>query len=308
MTIAVKVGIGAAAVLLLVLAAGIWYVFARPLTVYAWFNRRALASAGLAETSVAGPRGPQVYWTGGQGQTLVLLHGAGDQSGTWAKVVDALLPRYRLVVPDLAGHGKSAPGDGPLSVGDVLGGLKAVMNQGPQDPAIFVGNSLGAWVALLYASDNPERVARLVLVNGGALAGDRPDLSLMPKTRDEAAALMTQLRDPGSDAVAGFVLDDVVRAAASGPIARLVQTAPDMGRYLLDGHLRDIATPVDLLWGESDKLFSPAYARRMMAQLPASRLTTIQACGHVPHQECPSRFRASLLDVLTMPPPGPRAK
>jgi hypothetical protein len=41
----------------------------------------------------------------------------------------------------------------------------------------------------------------------------------------------------------------------------------------------------------------------MMAQLPASRLTTIPRCGHVPPQECPSRFTAALLEVLAMPAP-----
>jgi pimeloyl-ACP methyl ester carboxylesterase len=182
------------------------------------------------------------------------------------------------------------------------------MKTQPQEPAIIVGNSLGAWVALLYAKQHEVRVARVVLVNGGALVGDRQDLSLTPKTREEAAALMTQLRDPKSDPIPGFVLDDVVREAQTGPLARLAQTASGMGEYVLDGKLHDLGVPVDLLWGESDKLFSLAYARRMMAQLPASRLTTIPECGHVPHQECPSRFRASLLDVLTMPPPMPMAK
>ena len=46
----------------------------------------------------------------------------------------------------------------------------------------------------------------------------------------------------------------------------------------------------------------------MMAELPASRLTTIPGCGHVPQQECPSRFGSALLDVLTMPPPLPVMK
>jgi pimeloyl-ACP methyl ester carboxylesterase len=210
-----------------------------------------------------------------------------------------------VVIPDLAGHGKSAPSEGPLSVGQVLKGLEAVLEQGPQDPAIIVGNSLGAWVALLYAREHPDRVARLVLVNGGALVGDRTDLSLTPKTREEAAALMTQLRDEKAQPVPGFVLDDVVRQAQTGPLARLTQTAGEMGQYVLDGKLADIKAPVDLIWGESDRLFSIAYARRMMAQLPAARLTTIPGCGHVPMQECPARFGSALSDVLTMPPPMP---
>jgi abhydrolase domain-containing protein 6 len=308
MTVGARLGTGAVVVLVLLLAIGAWYMWQRPLTVYASLNRRTLAGAGLVELSTPTPMGPQAYWAGGTGPTLVLLHGAGDSAGTWAGIVDKLVPKYHIVIPDLAGHGHSGPGEGPLSVGQVVAGLEAVMKTQPQEPAIIVGNSLGAWVALLYAKQHPVRVARIVLVNGGALVGDRPDLSLMPKTREEAAALITQLRDPKADPIPGFVLDDVVREAQSGPLARLAQTASGMGEYVLDGKLHDIGVPVDLLWGESDKLFSLAYARRMMAQLPASRLTTIPECGHVPHQECPSRFRASLLDVLTMPPPLPAAK
>ena len=305
MTLGARLGIAAAAVLLIVLASGFWYLWKYPLSVYALMNNRALAGAGLVQAAVPCSIGPQNVWTGGAGPTLVLLHGAGDSAGTWSSIVKTFTPRYRVVIPDLAGHGGSAPAEGPISVGQVLTGLEAVMQQGPQDPAIIVGNSLGAWVALLYAREHPDRVARLVLVNGGALVGDRPDLSLTPKTREEAAALMTQLRDPSAEPIPGFVLDNVVREAQAGPIARLVQTAGEMGQYVLEGRLHEVTVPADLLWGGSDRLFSIAYARRMMSQLPAARLTTIPGCGHVPQQECPVRFGAALSDVLTMPPPLP---
>jgi len=304
-TLGARLGIAAAAVILVVVASGLVFLWKRPLSVYALMNTRALASAGFTRAEVPCPLGPQSVWTAGSGQTLVLLHGAGDSSGTWSSVVKTLTPRFRVVIPDLAGHGKSAPFEGPLSVGQVLAGLEAVMQQGPQDPAIVVGNSLGAWVALLHARQHPDRVARLVLVNGGALVGDRPDLSLTPKSREEAAALMTQLRDEKAQPIPGFVLDDVVRQAQTGSLARLAQTSGEMGQYVLDGKLGEIKAPVDLIWGESDKLFSIAYARRMLVQLPAARLTTIPGCGHVPMQECPARFGATLSDVLTLPPPLP---
>jgi pimeloyl-ACP methyl ester carboxylesterase len=304
-TLGARLGIAAVVVILIALASAVWYFWRNPLAVYARMNTRALAGAGFTRADASSSVGTQSVWTAGTGQTLVLLHGAGDSAGTWSSVVKVLTPRFRVVIPDLAGHGGSAPADGPLSVGQVLAGLEAVMQQGPQDPAIIVGNSLGAWVALLYAREHPDRVARLVLVNGGALVGDRPDLSLTPKTREEAASLMTQLRDPQAPPLPGFVLDDVVRQAQAGPLARLAQTAGDMGQYVLDGKLGEIGAPVDLIWGESDKLFPLAYARRMMVQLPAARLTTIPGCGHVPTQECPSRFGSALSDVLTMPPPLP---
>jgi pimeloyl-ACP methyl ester carboxylesterase len=304
-TLGTRIGIAAAAVILVAVASGLFFLWKRPLSVYALMNTRALASAGFTRAAVPCPLGPQAVWTAGSGQTLVLLHGAGDSSGTWSSVVKTLTPRFHVVIPDLAGHGKSAPFEGPLSVGQVLAGLEAVMQQGSQDPAIVVGNSLGAWVALLYARQHPDRVARLVLVNGGALVGDRPDLSLTPKSREEAATLMTQLRDEKAQPIPGFVLDDVVRQAQTGSLARLAQTSGEMGQYVLDGKLGEIKAPVDLIWGESDKLFSIAYARRMLVQLPAARLTTIPGCGHVPMQECPSRFGSTLSDVLTMPPPLP---
>ena len=192
-----RLGIGAVVVLLLVFASGLWYLWKRPLSVYAIMNTRALASAGFAETSVASPVGPQAVWTSGSGQTVVLLHGAGDSAGTWSSVVSKLTPRYRVVIPDLAGHGRSAPSSGPLSVGHVLTGLEAVMQSIPRDPAVIVGNSLGAWAALHYARQHPDRVARLVLVNGGALVGDRPDLSLVPTTREEAAGILRKMAKAG---------------------------------------------------------------------------------------------------------------
>lgn len=98
-------------------------------------------------------------------------------------------------------------------------------------------------------------MARQILVNGGALKGDRSDLSLTPKTREQAAALMTQLRDPQSGSVPDYFLDDVVREAQTGPLARLAQTSGEMESLVLDGKLHEITMPVNLLWGESDKRF-----------------------------------------------------
>jgi pimeloyl-ACP methyl ester carboxylesterase len=306
MTLPARVGITLVALVVMAIIFAGLYAWKRPLAVYAAVNRQALRGAGLTQASATTTFGPQNYWVGGQGTTLVLLHGAGDQASTWSAIAAALVPKFRVIIPDLAGHGKSAPAEGPISLTQALRGLEAILSQGPQEPAIIVGNSLGAWVALLYAREHPTRVARIVLVNGGALTGDRPDLSLMPKTREEAAALWSQLRDPASGPVPGFLLDDVVRQGQTGPIARLAQTAGEMASLVLDGKLHEIAAPVDLVWGTSDKLFSLAYADRMMRELRASRLTTLPACGHVPHVECPMRFQAALIDVLQQAPPAPR--
>lgn len=279
----------------------------RPLAVLAWVGKRSLLRAGLAKRRAEAPAGPVVFFEGGAGPTLVFLHGAGDQAGSWARTVQPLVKRFHVVVPDLPGHGESAPANGPLPMETILAGASAALDEVTVGaPAIIVGHSLGAWIATLYAARRPERVARLVLVNGGAILGERPDVNLMPKDRAEAARVMAELRDASSPKVPGYLLDDIVRQANAGPIARLFAATATLPQFLMDGRLGSIAVPVDLLWGESDRMMTLAYARRMLDALPAARLTTIPRSGHVPQHESPRGFRAALDCVLAAGPPAAR--
>ncbi|MFB3815738.1 MAG: alpha/beta fold hydrolase [Terriglobales bacterium] len=285
---------------LIVIGAGL-LVWRHPLEVFAWMNRGALVNAGLMRHTVQTPAGPQVVFEGGKGPTLVLLHGAGDQAGTWAKIVPNLTERYHVVALDLPGHGDSAPPSGPLSMTTMLQGTEAVLNRYPP-PLIVVGNSLGAWIAMLYAREHPDRVARLVAVDGGPLRGERQDLARLPVNREEARRLFDAVLDPGAPRVPDFVVDDVVRDANRGPMARMTAARDDLQKYLLDD-LGDVSVPVDLLWGESDKLVPLDYAKKMEAALPAARLTSLPRCGHVPQQECPVAFGSTLQSLLREPPP-----
>ncbi len=300
--------IGVAA--LAVLAAGGlafgWMLFKRPLAVFAWGTRRALAKAGLGRRTVQAPAGPQTVFVGGAGPVLVLLHGAGDQAGTWHGVVKDLAARYTLVVPDLAGHGESAPATGPIETAAVFGALEAVVASVAEGRRVtFVGNSLGAWMAMVYAVRHPEQVDRVVAVNGGPLLGSPGSVRMLPTTREQAQQTMAQLRDPGSPAIPDHVLDDMVRQATSGPLARFAGTAATMVPWLLsEAQLQGLGIPVRLVWGVSDQLMPLDYAQRMLAALPDARLLPLDACGHIPQQEAPARFRSALLQALG-DAPGP---
>lgn len=300
-----KVVLTVVALLVLTLLGGTLYFWLRPIAVLTWFERRALAKAGFASSVIESPSGPMTVWEAGQGPTIVLLHGAGDHAGAWSLVAPQFTGKYRVLIPDLPGHADSAPKEGPLPLGTVLSGVTALMEQkGGGQPVVLAGNSMGAWLAMLYALGHPDRVARIIAVDGGALRGQ--GISIVPADREEARRLMEILQDPGSRPVPDFVLDDVVRTARDGPIGRLAATAADMERYLLDGKLGDFRTPVDLVWGESDRLLDLDYARRMEAQLPAARLTVLSRCGHVPVRECPTGLTTALARVLSEPPPEMR--
>lgn len=295
-----------AAAFLLVLTGIVVFLVARmrPLAMYAAAGRRALGKAGLSRATVPSPVGAQTYFRGGSGPVLVLLHGAGDQAAAWSLVVPKLLEGRTVVLPDLAGHGDSAPETGPLPLETLLQGLTAVLDEvAPRGPVTIVGNSLGGWLATLWAKDHPERVERVVLVNGGPLRYAAEGLTLQPKDRAEARKTIDALRDPGSIRVPDFVLDDVVRTAAKGPLARLSAASGGMEKFVLDGRLGEVAVPVEIVWGASDRLLPLSYAERMLAELPRARLTTLPRCGHVPQQECPVAFGEALGRLLAGPPP-----
>lgn len=291
----------------LLVIVGAWMIWKRPLTVDARMSRVALKINGLQEQKLATASGTMTYWEGGSGPAMVLIHGAGDQAGAWARSIGGLTPYYRVVIPDMPGHWKSDPRSGPIHMTELLDGLDAVMDESCADePAIIVGNSMGGWLGFLYARDNPERVSRLVAVNGGPIFNPDPQVNIFPKTRAEARETMKGLMGPASPQIPGYVLDDVVRRTANGPAARFASTAAEMGAYLLDGRLGEITVPVDLVWGDADQLLDIEYAQRIVDGLSRARLHPIHGCGHVPHRECPLKFLDVLKEALALDPPEPR--
>ncbi len=298
-------------VLLLSALGAAGYIFWRhPIDTLAWMHRRDLKNAGIQERMIATSFGQQAVWIGGNGPTVVLLHGAGDQAGAWNHLAPTLLPHYRVIALDLAGHGDSEPKKGPLPLGTIYGGLESVLNAtNDGKPVTIVGNSLGGWMAMLYAYRNPSKVQRVIAVDGGPLKGERPDLVELPRTRAEAARLFDNILDPGTPRPPGFVLDDVVRESNTGPIGRMASLgAAAMGPYLLEGRLQEMKVPVDIVWGDADRLIPMSYAKRMEAQLPAARLTVLPRCGHAPQQECPITLTRTIVQLLNEPAPEPTEK
>lgn len=294
------------ALIIVVIVAGVFYVRQNPLAIYVKSTRAELAKAGLELESMDTSTGRLVYWEGGAGPTLVLLHGVGDQSGAFQGVVAGLLEEHRLLIPDLPGHGDSEPAEGSLRMTVVYAGLEEFLAaEGGSEPVTLIGSSMGGWLSLIHAMRRPEAVSRVVGVNAGGLRGDRTDLSLTPPDREAARKLMHALRDPSSEPLPDFVLDDIVERSASGPIGRMTAEWSDLEAHLLEGKLGEIEVPVDLVWGESDQLLSLDYAERMRAGLPRARLTLIEKCGHHPANECPAKLAETLDRVLAMEPPAP---
>ncbi len=284
-----------------------------PMDMFIAFSRAQLVANGFERHEATINDHRMVWWEKGDGEVMVMVHGVSDQAGTWFQVAPALAESHRVLLVDLPGHGDSEPESGPLPMTTVVDGLVAWLlthaagegEPGRDRPVTLVGNSMGAWLVLLAAERHPERVARLVVTNGGPLRADTGDLNLLPANREEARRLMAALRDPSNLKTPEFVLDDLVRRVPTGQVTRMFEAMEDLESYLLaDEALGRIATPVDVLWGESDRYLGREYPDRLVAGLPHARLTLVSKCGHIPQAECPERYLEQLVEVLAMAPPG----
>ncbi len=287
--------------LVVLVLSGALLVYFRPIAVISAVRRHDLVKAGFVKETVDSPVGAQRIFAAGNGPTLILIHGAGDDAGTWKEVAPKLTSKYHVVLVDIAGHGESAPASGPLKMQTMLDGLDAVV-QRQTTPAVLVGNSLGAWLAMFYANEHPERVARVVAVDGGPLRGDRVDLAQLPESREDARKIWDAILDPGSPRIPNFILDDVVRQSHRGAIGRMDRA--DLEAHLMtEDSLHTFPVQVDVLWGKEDRLVPVDYANRMVdaLRLPQLRMVFLGRCGHIPQQECPIRFTEELQNALNEP-------
>ena len=120
--------------------------------------RVAVNSVSLAVAEWPGP---------GTGPVLVCIHGLTANHTCWASIADLLSPAYRLIAYDLRGRGESDKPEKGYSLALHNEDLEGLLDHFRLKKVVLVGHSLGANIALRFAATHPERVSKLVLVDGG---------------------------------------------------------------------------------------------------------------------------------------------
>lgn len=252
----------------------------------------------------------------GRGPDVVLLHGLGDNAGTWHRLEDRLREcGFRVTAIDSLGAGRSDKPAGPYGIDAHVARLCAVCDRLAIERPVLVGNSLGGTFALRCAQLHPQRVRALVLISPGAfpeggwtsgwwwnLPGLDGWLERVPPTLVARTALAINFGEPARIQPA-----DVARyareAARPGVFAALVRQQqqllppPEVVARWIEGYAA-IDRPALVLWGTKDRVLDPAQGERLAAALPHARLIPLQGLGHAAQLEAPETVLAELRPFL----------
>ena len=248
-------------------------------------TRAALAAAGFVRMESEG----MVWWESPQRErTLVLLHGVNDHAGTWFTVAPALAQRFRVILPDLPGHGESEPCDGALPLSMLVDRIAAIL---PHEPFTLLGNSLGGWIATLYTLRHPDRVQTLILEASGGI--DRPfAVPVLATNREEAEVILRAVHGPKFVAPE-WVIDALLERARDSPMLRVTEAA----EHFLDSRLGELRVPAHLIWGADDGVLPVAYAEELQRGIAGAQLHVLEEAAHIPHLQQPQRFLACLTAI-----------
>lgn len=274
-------------------------------------NRR---SAGLQEHGIQVGTHHIRYLEGGRGPAVVLLHGIFAEKDHWVDFARALGGHYRIIVPDLPGHGGSTRlEDEPYDYAAQTGRLAALLDALGVERAHLAGSSMGGTLAALLALQQPQRVGSVAFI--GAPHGIRaPRSSAMdreieagraPLVAHDAAAferMMTLVFERPPFLPYPVLQDAQAQAVQRAPSNLRLWNEQLRNRYLLHERIGALQAPLLVLWGEQDRVFDVSAAGTLRALLPTARLEKLPDLGHLPMMEAPAetaRRYAAFLQTQT---------
>ncbi|MFG3591421.1 alpha/beta fold hydrolase [Bradyrhizobium sp. RDI18] len=268
-----------------------------------------------------------VDWGNVSAPPLILVHGGLDHCRNWDAIARDLQPHFHIMAPDLRGHGDSEWAKGSrYSLADNVYDMTRLMRFAGLQEAAIVGHSMGGMVALAYAGTYPQKVSRLVVLDGAFLSDSQPapiaeqmsrwidQLDRISehqestfRTIEEAAKRLSTRNKRLTPALALHLASHGVRKGADG-----------LYRWKFDHYQRArapyrlspedyialwsrITCPTLLMWG--DESFLPDSAG-LLAHFKTAELQKIGGAGHWLHHDRLDVVLASLRRFLDAPQPA----
>ena len=249
---------------------------------------------------------------GNNGSNVVFLHGWPQTSYCWRYLLDAFEDDFQMIAPDLRGIGDTEKPEGPYDKATVASDIWAIMDERKINHTILIGHDIGARVAIRMTLDHPDRIEKLVIINGRYPAlGDlrTSDLSQMaerwyyffhqyPDLVEELVSknirayyqhFLKHWSHPSfaytEEDIAEYVRAYSVPGSIRGGCAHyqaamnedVKQWASDVGK--------SISTPTLILWGANDPCSPPFYTEGYSEVFLNCQFHFIDECGHFPHEE-----------------------
>ena len=247
-------------------------------------------------------------WSG-EGPLVVFLHGIGGNRHSWAKQLPVIAERFTAVAWDVRGYLDSDDYPGVLTFDDLAADLERVLDAHGVDQAHLVGASMGGRIALHFYRRWPERVASLVLADTSAGS----EVQASPQKIEEFLALRRKPLLEGKSTA--DIAPDIARTlvAPHCPPNILAEAIAGLSALRRDSYLKtleattrfndfprydSIKVPTLVIVGEHDRLATPEFARRVVAQLPIGTLRIVGDAGHLSNQEKPEAFNQELMRFL----------
>ncbi len=231
---------------------------------------------------------------------ILMVHGFGADKDNWLFLADKLADDYRIIAPDLPGHGDSI-----FNLSDKytienqaiwLNELMATLNI---KKFHIIGNSMGSAISLKLTQLHPEKIISLALLNSGGVAKNNSEfVELLKKgTNRLIAASMKEF-----DEMINFVMEKpiylpgpVFKVLADKKIARLgidKKIFKDMNTDInkTEAFLSEIKKPTLIIWGKKDRVLNVENADVFHRRIEGSQKIILKYVGHVPMIEDPKKI------------------
>jgi 3-oxoadipate enol-lactonase len=249
------------------------------------------------------------YDDAGEGTPLVLLHGFPFNRSMWREQTESLRGAWRVIAPDLRGHGETAVAGEVASMEEMAEDVAALLDELNIARTVVGGLSMGGYVALAFYRKFRERVRALILADTRPQAdtddGRRARAETAQRALNEGMgavvdAMLPKLLAPSTrertPEVADRVRSMMLGTNPSGAAAALRGMAARRDQTEL---LSEINVPTLIVVGTEDALTPPSDSETMHANIEGSRLVKIEGAGHVSNVERPEDFNRALGEFLS---------
>jgi uncharacterized protein (TIGR00369 family) len=259
--------------------------------------------------------GDVAYLRKGQGPAILLLHGIPSSSYLWRDLIDPLSATFEVLAPDLLGYGDSDKRlDADLSLAAQARYMVAFMESIGVHQAAVVGHDIGGGIAQLMAVDEPERVARLILIDS-VVDNNWPvgDIARLKEPVWDQIMVNLDLREGLRKGLeAGIVTEGRVTDELVDEWTRPFQDLGGRRAYLRAAralnnrdlvsrsrHIQEIETPTLILWGANDKFLEPRWADTLKHKFADTTVEIIDPGGHFLPLDRPDAVGEAITRFLT---------